>query len=93
MNICAILSFSFPALWSIKSCDVPKTNTEEVFHKIADAAMKLYRLGSSAPVNAHVTRALREYLATLIAQGIRDNQTLLDEGVAFLRRHEIKKVI
>lgn len=54
--------------------------------------MKLHGLGSSAPVNDHIARALRQYLATLITQGTRDNQKLLDEGVAFLRRQEVKKI-
>jgi hypothetical protein len=43
-------------------------------------------------VNDHIVRALRQYLAALITQGIRDNQKLLDEGVAFLRRQETKKL-
>lgn len=54
--------------------------------------MKLHGFGSTAPVNEHVARALRQYLAALIQKGIHDNQILLDEGIAFLLRQETKKL-
>lgn len=88
----AVRSFSFPASRSIKSRDVRSAIRQEVFHKIADAAMKLHGYGSILPVNEHVARALRQHLAALIRQGTCDNQTLLDEGVAFLRRQEMKRL-
>jgi hypothetical protein len=44
------------------------------------------------PVSDRLSRALCGHLSKLIAQGVRDYQMLLDEGVSFLRRQETKKM-
>lgn len=71
---------------------MPKANRQEVFQKIAEAALELHQLGSNVPVSKNVALALRQHLATLIDSGVHDNQRLLDEGIAFLRRQETKKL-
>ena len=67
-------------------------NAEEVFSKIAEAAKKIHGFGSRMPISDQLSRALCGHLSKLIAQGVRDHQSLLDEGVAFLRRQETKRM-
>lgn len=62
-----------------------------VVKKIADAAMNIHGLGSRMAVDDSLEQALRNHLSTLIDQGMRDSQTLLDRGIAFLRLHETHK--
>lgn len=66
--------------------------SSSVARKIAEAAMKINSYGSSMAANDRLMDALCGHLERMIGDGERDAQTLLEEGLAFLRRQETKRM-